>query len=348
MRSGFKIGRRGFIGAVLVAVGAAIGWVVRRFQGPGFQGKEKPSSLDNRFVYDVSEFEKTDPKLLLYEPDGSFSTGFKNVKRIELGLNDAILVAGDRSIKSFDQAGNLTNELPLERPPHCVRSGDGEELLVALGNYFEIYDSSGTRKEKSSVLGEKVFLTAIAHHEGKIYLADAGNREVIICDRKGNVLDRFGKKDDQRNNPGFVVPSPYFDLTVAPDDRLRIANPGRLRMETYTLDGVFESSWGQPGMQIGRFCGCCNPVYFTLTSNGGFITSEKGLARVNVYDANGEFKGAVAGPEILVEDKALAKRACADCTVGAGFDVALDSRGNVVALDPFQKIVRKFSPLART
>ena len=101
-------------------------------------------------------------------------------------------------------------------------------------------------------------------------------------------------------------------------------------------------------MNIDRFCGCCNPVYFTMRPDGGYITSEKGLTRVNLYDANGRFEGAVAGPEVLVDDKELAKRACADCQVGAGFDVALGGDGRVLVLDPFRKTVRTFHPKALT
>ena len=131
---------------------------------------------------------------------------------------------------------------------------------------------------------------------------------------------------------------------MAADGRLRVANTGLLRVETYTLDGCFVSSWGEPGMKIDRFCGCCNPAYLTLTPAGDFITSEKGLARINVYGADGRFKGAVAGPNLLVTDKELAKRACTDCTVGAGFDVTLEVTGDVLALDPYRKVVRRFRP----
>ena len=96
-------------------------------------------------------------------------------------------------------------------------------------------------------------------------------------------------------------------------------------------------------MAVNRFCGCCNPVYFKLTPEGGFITSEKGLARINLYGPDGNFRGAVAGPETLVDDKDLAKRACADCRLGGGFDVALDQSGRVFVLDPFRKTVRMFT-----
>jgi hypothetical protein len=306
-------------------------------------------SLDPDAVtsYDVSEFEKTDPKLLLYRPGDSIATGFERVKRFAVAAGNRVWVAGDKSVKRFGPGGSLEGEIALSRPPHCLRVTGPDELFIGLGNFFEAYDFSGKRKLESPRLGENAFITALAVHDRTVYVADAGSREMLVCDRgTGAVTARFGHKDQPPGAPGFVVPSPYFDLAVGREGRLHIANPGRLRVETYTLDGRFESSWGGPGMAIDRFCGCCNPVYLTLTPEGDIITSEKGLARINLYAASGAFKGAVAGPETLVDDKELAKRACNDCRVGAGFDVALDSEGRVLALDPYRKTVRTFIPLS--
>lgn len=341
-------GRRGFVGAILVALGAVGGWIVRRFQSPEALRKARPTKLDSRFVYDISEFETTDRSLLLYEADGEFTTGFKRSKRITTA-GDRILVAGDRSVKIFNRSGTPETEIKLTRPPHCLHVTPEDELFIGLGNYFEVYDLSGERKLKApKPAGENTFLTAIAVHRDTVYLADAGSREVLLCDREtGVVKSRFGKKDKDLNNPGLVVPSPYFDLMIGQDNEVSLANTGRLQMETYTLDGRFRQAWGGPGMRVDRFCGCCNPVYFTRSPAGDYITSEKGLARINVYAADGTFKGSVAGPDMLVEDKALAKRACNDCSVGAGFDVAMDEQGRILALDPFRMIVRIFKPIEK-
>jgi hypothetical protein len=344
MKPGSQIKRRGFIGAALVGAGAGLGWVARQFQNAPRPRQPQPTALDSRFVYDVSEFEKTDPALLRYRPAQQFDTGFDRVKRITAAPGNRVWVAGDRSLKLFAPDGRVEKQIALDRPPHCMSLVE-DEIFIGLGNFFEIHDAEGKQKLRSSRLGENAFLTAMAVHGSRVYLADAGSREILVCERaSGEIIDRFGKRDEERGNPGFAVPSPYFDLAMAPDGRLRIVNPGRLRVETYSLDGRFESSWGEPGMRIDRFCGCCNPVYFTLTPAGGFVTSEKGLARINVYKPDGTFEGAVAGPETLVEDKELAKRACGDCRVGAGFDIALDDEGRVLALDPFRKTVRVFEP----
>jgi hypothetical protein len=345
MNLGTDLKRRGFIGAALISAGAAFGWLARQLQNRGPSGTTRPSTLESRFAYDLSEFEKTDPALLRYRPAHQFETGFQRVKRLAAAPGNRVWVAGDRALRLFDEKGRLERELRLERPPHCIHLAGEEEVFIGLGNFFEVYSRTGKRLLRSGRLGEQTFLTAMAVQGNRVYLADAGSREIVVCGREsGEVMGRFGRREGE--NPGFSVPSPYFDLGFAPDGRLRVVNPGRLRIETYSVDGRFESAWGEPGMQIDRFCGCCNPVFFTMTPRGEFITSEKGLARINIYDASGLFQGAVAGPDLLVEDKQLAKRACGDCRTGAGFDVAMDEQGRVLALDPFRKMARVFEPLA--
>lgn len=345
MKKMSNVGRRSFFGAALLGLGGAGGWLARKFQGPSQIRKPVSTALDSRFVYDISEFETTDPKHLLYDAGEQLETGFKRTKRVESAPGNQFLVAGDRSVKLFTAGASVQSEIQLNAAPHCLLVTGDDELIVGTAKAFAVYDFDGHQKWSSPILPKRTYLTSIAASDSSLYLADGGNREILICDRKtGEVVEQFGKKDEANDNPGFAVPSPYFDLTVAEDGNLRVVNPGRLRVETYSLDGRFQSSWGGPGMKIDRFCGCCNPVYFTMMPDGSFITSEKGLARVNIYDATGNFKGAVAGPETLVDDKELAKRACADCSLGAGFDVALEESGRVLVLDPFRMVVRTFTP----
>jgi len=338
--------RRAFVGAGLVSAGAAAGVLIRKSQEQ--PGSRRDTNAGADVVYDVSEFETTDPRHLRFLPSGMVPTGLDRVTRLVTGPGGLLFVAGDRAVRILDQDGHRKAEIKLERPPHCLHLAGEDELLIGFGNHFEVFHLDGTSRLKSPRLGPETFLTAIGSLDGTVYLADAGSREVLMCDRRtGDVTGRFGRKDDPPGAPGFVVPSPYFDLKVD-HDGLDIANPGRLRVERYRLDGRFESSWGRPGMAIDRFCGCCNPVYLARTSKGEFLTSEKGLARVNLYSATGSFLGAVAGPESLVDDKELARRACADCRLGGGFDVAAGEDGRVFVLDPFRKAVRIFAPITPT
>ncbi len=349
MTTANKWTRRAFVGTALVGAGVTTGALVRRSQdddsapAPVATGP-KPSG---DFAYDVSEFEKVDPKLVTHQAAGSFPTGLERVKRLAAGPGGLVLVAGDRVVRLLKLDGTVQGEISLERPPHCLHLAGPDELLVGFGNHFGVYDLSGRLKRQSPRLGDNTFITAMAARDRTVYLADAGRREVLLADAgSGEITGRFGRKNEPPGAPGFVVPSPYFDLALG-RERLHVTNPGRLRVETYALDGRFESSWGEPGLAIERFCGCCNPVWFRLMSNDRFLTSEKGLARVKIYDAKGKLEGVVAGPEALVDDKDLAKRACSDCRLGGAFDVATDEHGRVLVLDPFRNAVRIFSARPR-
>ena len=311
------------------------------------QPVKKMMALDSRFAYDVTEFEKTDPGLLRYQPLHEFRTDFDRVSRIAAS-RDGIWAGGDEGVKLFTPDGKRQKTIELGFRPRCLHALEGE-LIVGAKDFYAVFGDDGKERFRSRPIGGRTYFTSVRAHDAAIYIADAANREILICGRNsGEVIDRFGKEDAIRNNPGFAIPSPYFHLEIAADDHLRIANTGQTRIETYTLDGRFESAWGESGMQIDRFCGCCNPVYFAITTDGNFITSEKGLCRINIYSPAGKFIGAVAGPETLVQDKELARRACVDCTVGGAFDVATDSANNVFALDPFKKTVRCFAPLNNT
>ena len=190
---------------------------------------------------------------------------------------------------------------------------------------------------------QRSHLTGIAVSKDHVFIADAGNRIVLHCDSSGKILNYIGKKDKSRNIPGFVVPSPYFDLAVASDGLLRVTNPGRHRIEAYTFDGDFEFAWGKPSSRIEGFCGCCNPVSFAILPDESFVTCEKGLLRVKTYQPNGTFKAVVAGPDQLADG-----RICQVCTSPAkcgpgGFAVTTDEKGRVFVLDTVKNLVKVFA-----
>ncbi len=123
---------------------------------------------------------------------------------------------------------------------------------------------------------------------------------------------------------------------------LRAVNPGRRQIDTYTFDGDYEFSWGKHSVKIEGFCGCCNPVNIAMLPDDSFVTCEKGLTRIKVYDRDGNFKGVVAGPDQLIPD--TPQKICTlpeQCQSG-GFDVATDSDGAVYVLDTITNTVRIF------
>lgn len=298
-------------------------------------------------TYDLSEFEKIDPQWRQYRPASQFETGFSRPRHLVAMPAGRIIVSGDGLLRFFDVSGHREQELRLQRSASALRWLDPQELFIGLGDRFEVRDLGGSKIMSSESLGSNSFVTSAVAQGSRLYIADAGKREIAICDRStGAVIGTFGRDQSSAKtkdaNPGFVVPSPYFDLSMDSSQRLIVANPGRLRVESYTLDGRFLSSWGQAGMGVEQFSGCCNPVHIALMRNGDLLTSEKGLNRIKVYGSGGQLKAVVAGPRDFDLDQRLARKACADCSVGAGFDVAEGVNGRVFVLDPYYSRVRQF------
>jgi outer membrane protein assembly factor BamB len=291
----------------------------------------------------------TNPDTIMYKELGlPIGTGFTDSRRIAVDSRGAIYVAGDKAIRVFNggapESGRLLREIKLNRAPRCVTVADDEKIYIGMKDHVRLYNSRFKPVANWQRLGDNAFLTGIAVAKNDVFVANAGNRIVIRYDTSGNIINHIGKKDKNRNIPGFVVPSPYFDLAVGRDGLLRVANPGRHRIEAYTSDGDLEFWWGRfSNVDVEGFCGCCNPVNFAILDDESFVTCEKGLVRVKTYDADGDFVGLVAGPKQLVKHRAC--RICRsprNCGSG-GFDVTVDGEGRVLVLDTINNVVRIFT-----
>ncbi len=328
---------------VLVAAAVVVGIVaVLKLDVVGNKG----SGLSEEFKFNVEELAHIDPNLIIYEESAeAIDTGFESAKTIAVGTKGTIYVGGDNSIRVFTMRGKLQNEINLEQTPGCIAVSSDGLIFAGLSDHVEVYDVQGRPVANWQSLGKDAILTSIVASETDVFVADAGNRVVVRYDRDGNIIGRIGRKDPERNVPGFVIPSGYFDLALAGDGLLRAVNPGRLRVDAYTFDGYYEFSWGKGTVDVEGFCGCCNPVNIAVLPDGGFVTCEKGLVRVKTYDSQGEFEGVVAAPVQLVREGDV--RVCdlpEECQSG-GFDVAVDGSGRVYVLDTIKNIVRMFTTM---
>jgi len=92
------------------------------------------------------------------------------------------------------------------------------------------------------------------------------------------------------------------------------------------------------------FCGCCNPIAIALTPEGHYVTCEKGLPRVKLYDPQGVLKCVVAGPESFAANRRLnAGAGRADPTLAA-LDAVVDRRGHIYILDRAANDIREMAP----
>jgi hypothetical protein len=247
-----------------------------------------------------------------------------------LSKDERLFIGAGRYLTEHTLDGAQVSESALEGEPRCVSASPEGRVYVGLRERIEVYDRKGKRLEGWESPGKKAYFTGLVATETDVFVADAGSRVVLRYDRSGKLKGRIGEKDKERNVPGFIVPSPFFDVELGPDGLLHVTNPGRHRVETYTPDGDLELAWGRPGAAIENFCGCCNPINLALLGDGRVVTFEKGIPRVKVYAADGTFDSVVAGAEAFAENAQV----CGpnDCTVG-GLDGAVDAKGRVYILD---------------
>jgi hypothetical protein len=314
--------RREFFGQAAGAM-AVLGTIATQRAGAGNEPK-------NPFAYDVSHLQQTDLKLITYQEIARWKAPHAEAKRITNGADDTLYVCSGNYLTACSRSGERGVEIALSEPTRCCAVAKDGTIYLGLRDHIEVFDAKGVRKATWESPGKKPWLTGIAVTENDVFVADAGNRVILRYDKSGKLVRRIGEKDKERNIPGFIIPSPFFDVKISRDGLLRVNNPGRHRMELYTADGDFEGSWGTASMSITGFCGCCNPIAFALLPDGRFVTCEKGLPRVKVYSATGEFESVVAGVESFSENA----RACgpSDCTAG-GLDAAVDSEGRIYILD---------------
>jgi len=323
-----SVSRRGFLraGFSSLVAGAAAAVTTRRSAQAADRGS-------NPFAYDVGKYRRTDPELIGYERVRRFKAPVARPRRIAIDGQDRLYLAAGKTISVMDGAGGPLSKIAASGPVRSLTVADDGTLYVGIRDHVELYNPQGERLKVWDKPEGKPFLTGLALSENELFVADAGNRMILRYDRSGQFKGRLATKDRDRGIPGLVIPSPYLDVEMGADGLLRVNNPGRHRVEVYTVEGDLEFFWGKPSMAIKGFCGCCNPVNIALLPDGRCVTFEKGLPRVKVYGPLGDFETVVAGPESFADSGDKQSIMDADESTYGGLDGVIDSRGEIYVLD---------------
>jgi hypothetical protein len=312
-------------GAVILATVTGLSWEIGR--------RGRATRRENPFSLDVSRFREVDPALVHFDPVQRFPVPRPDARRVTIDSEDRLHVAAGRYVVMLDPAGNRLGELACAAPVRCVAVEPDGTRYVGFRDHIEVFDRRGQRLAAWDQVQGRPFLTGLALDANQLFVADSGNRLVWRYDRDGRLLGRIGERDPDRNIPGLVLPSPCLDVVMARDGLLRVNNPGRHRVEAYTVDGHLEFFWGRASAAIDGFCGCCNPVALDLKADGRTVTFEKGMPRVKVYRDTGEFESVVAGPTQFLDATRQESRADPDEASIGGLDGVVDSQGRVYVLD---------------
>ena len=287
--------------------------------------------------YEEASMKKMDSTLIGYKRIKVLETGLKDLSGIAVRAN-RIFVCGTREVAVYDTNGDRTGGFPTDSAATCI-AVNSNTIFVGMGPSVTGFDLSGNIKVSLKSLKNKGYITSISSDNTYVYLADANNKRVLKFTTAGAFVMEIGQRDSLTGAPGFIVPSAYFDISSGGFDDLWIANPGRQEVENYTESGYMRSSWGKPSAEDNGFTGCCNPAHMALLPDGSFVTYEKGIDKIKVFDAAGRFKCYVGGagsfrgkPDFQLGKNNLVK------------DLATDTAGNIYVLDAYNRI-NVFKPI---
>jgi outer membrane protein assembly factor BamB len=247
-----------------------IGYMIFDSVRPGGFIKNENKTLDNDSLPDS------------WKISGEMKVIEGSLKTITVSPTGNIYLGGDSFVSCYDEDLKLIWNLKTPYPVTSL-SNYGDTIFASTMELILIISSGGQIKDEWGPFEDNGIITSVTSNSSYIAFADAGNKMVFILNKKGEVKKLIGQNDEQ-----FIIPSPYFDVALASDNTLFVANTGHRRVETRTIDGIFKSYFGEPGTAPGAFCGCCNPAHFIIVPNG-FATAEKGINRIKILNKTGEF-----------------------------------------------------------
>jgi hypothetical protein len=314
---------------VLVIVMIILGVIIVDFLGnrPDRRGK-------NPYALEVDRYKEVDDALISHKETRNFSLGVMISTDMSLHENK-LYISGNSSLVVLPLDGTQANMLEILPGATCLEV-DKQHIFIGFGSYVAKYSHEGELLQEWPDLGERTVITNLAIKDDNIYVADAGNRRIVIFDREGEQTGEFEGKADSEAGHGFIVPSANFDLAVNSFGELWVVNPGKHALEDYSDDGRMRGFWESRSFEIDGFLGCCNPARITTMENGSFVTSEKGLVRIKIYDQSGKLLSVVAPPELFPGEDLKAPEVCAD------------ANGVVYALDFEKDMVRVFEPIEQS
>ncbi len=317
------------------------------------------SRLGGEFRLNIDKMAHVDPELIKFSQTNEIPVEVDSPSSIVISDKNELFVAGDSSILSFDLTGKPTGSFSIDGAATALSVADEQHefprrIYAAVGKRVDVFDEKqslidsweieGLADEDGKTVTPNI--TSLATTVSSVFVADAANKVVHQLDTKGKLIRLLGDPKARDGMPRFVVPSPYFDIAVDVDGFIHVVNPGvQQRFVSFSDSGRVQSYWGenQKGApKIEGFFGCCNPSHIALGEDGSFVTSEKGIPRIKIYDANGDFDCVVAS----TKDLGLLPAQLSDPRNEDGhvvFDVAIDKDDRVFVLDPSKKRVLVFT-----
>ncbi len=286
----------------------------------------------NPYKYDIQKLREIPDSLVCYKEINQIPLHLDRPRGIAIGSNNEIFVAADGKVHIFTNNGDFINGIETGIKAQCVHLAESGDIYLSAGDHVEIWTQNGAQKAVWDARSDSSVITSITTTPAHVFVADAGLKVVHHYKPDGTYVKPIGKKDTAKGIPGFIIPSGYLDVDIGRNGNLWVVNTGRHQFESYDMSGNLVTNWSRTSMQLEGFSGCCNPSHMVLLDDGSYVTAEKGIERVKIHAPNGDFQCVVASP--------------AKFDPGTkGLDLAVDSHGRIIILDPVRNLVRIFEKI---
>ena len=215
-----------------------------------------------------------------YKKTNSFDAA-SEIQCFEVSENSIYAVLREK-ISIFDLSGNHQRDFEIEEDAFDIIV-ENATIYLLYDTRIDLYSFEGEKKDEWEACSDNSDYCSFTTTKDYVFVTDVENKHIVQYNKQGQFM-RFIKSP-----AGFIIPSYSFDI-ISINDTIYCSNSGRHKIESYTIDGKFITSFGISGAQAGAFAGCCNPVYLEKTSKGNILTSEKGNPRISCYDRNGKFR----------------------------------------------------------
>lgn len=218
----------------------------------------------------------------LWEISREFKVTEGTLKAVTVSPEGNIYLAGNSYVSCYDKELNLIWNKKMSEPVTSL-SYQSDTLFATTAEQIFLIDNNGEIINEWGPFETNSMITSVSSNNKYVAFADAGNKTIYILDKGGEVKKMVGHNDDQ-----FIIPSPYFDVSINEDNSFFVSNTGHRRVEHRDKEGKTLTFFGEPGTSPDAFCGCCNPAHLIVIPEG-FVTAEKGINRIKILDKSGKF-----------------------------------------------------------
>ncbi|MGD8456979.1 MAG: TIGR03663 family protein [Anaerolineales bacterium] len=132
-------------------------------------------------------------------------------------------------------------------------------------------------------------------NDGTLYLADSANHRVLHFSQAGEKLHEWGAGGDFTSQTGMALGffNQPWGLVTDEDGYVYVADTWNHRIQKFTSEGNFITSWGYFNNQLLDPYGMWGPRDIVIDQNAYLLVSDTGNKRITIFDGDGQFIGQI-------------------------------------------------------